>query len=286
MSSSNLFEQFRYAREGAEANPSGDVQEPHARTPLANSFRRGIEARLRANQPQLCSVCQFMDVGIGQTKCSVCLAYETKKRQQEFNTMEFLMEQSDLRNFSQMNTKISCSESAERPDFVWCLTDRVVILECDEQQHKYNTSSTCEREREYKLADALRKEGKYVIFVRFNPNQDPKRISQWKMYEVLGQTLRECFVTDDCKYAEDGVFRKYLGYDRTRIRDIEREYALTQRGALQESLDLRSGTQEKSTESSREELEWVQEFVRKAVLTNISKKMTVDQCITILERSQ
>ena len=224
--------------------------------------------------PQKCSVCEFMDVSPGQSVCSVCTSYKSKKKQQEFNTMEYLLEQEDLKHFSQMNTKISCAPNADRPDFLWVLEDRVIILECDENQHKYASSATCEREREYRIADALRDAGKFVVLIRFNPDQ--KNVSPWKMYDVLGKTIRECFHSEDCIHAEDGITRKYLGYDRTRIRSIEKEYSVSQRGMLQENLLNRS--------TNHCDEEWVRELL--SLLKHKDIEMTPQKCLEKILKNQ
>jgi hypothetical protein len=216
-----------------------------------------------------CSLCNFMDASSNQTMCSVCISYKTKKKQHEFNTMEFLLEQEDLKFFSQMNTKIACAPNADRPDFVWVLQDRVIILECDEQSHKYSGSETCEREREYRIADALKGEGKFVIMIRFNPDQ--KNVSPWKQFENLGKTLRECFATDDCRHAVDGILRKYLGYDRSRIRAIDREYSVSQRGMLQEGLAIRVDAKKTIDD------EWIAKF--RELIQNYNLTMTPEQCV-------
>ena len=265
--SSNPFESFRY---GSDSSKEHVVVTAKSGPPI----RVGAPSR---GQPPLCSVCEFMETTPGQALCSVCTAHRSKKRRQEFNTMEFLMEQEDLRNFSQMNTKIACSPSAERPDFMWVLPDRVVLLEVDEHQHKYSTSATCEREREYRIADSLRREQKHIVLVRFNPDQ--KNVSPWKMYDTLGKAVRDAFVTDDCRFAEDGILRRYIGYDRGRVRSIEREYSISQRGMMQESLDLRHmGSAPIVPKPSDEEEAWFAEFKR-LMKSTIITRFTPSECI-------
>ena len=120
----NPFESFRYASSESEKT-SPYFAKVSTKKPY-NAHKHGEGTR---HIVMKCSICNFMDVSANQTMCSVCISYKTKKKQQEFNTMEFLLEQNDLKYFSQMNTKISCAPNADRPDFVWVLKDRVVILE-------------------------------------------------------------------------------------------------------------------------------------------------------------
>ena len=261
------FEAFRYRSE--KAPPCGKIS-PY--------FKKAVPVQNVLHKPEktsLCSVCEFMEVSSAQTICSVCTSYKTKKKQQEFNTMEYLLEQEDLKYFSQMNVKIACASKADRPDFLWVLPDRVVILEVDENEHKYSSSATCEREREYRIADALQKEGKYVIMLRFNPDQ--RHTSPWKMYDTLGKTIRDSFATTDCRYSDDGILRKYIGYDRTRIRSMEREYSVSQRGMLQEGLALRSHREDEHFDQ-----EWINEFMSK--ISNLKIKPSPSECIQLITR--
>ena len=204
--------------------------------PPAKGAKRAFHSmhRRTPDTPKLCSTCHFMECGVAQTQCSVCLTHLKKTKRQEMHVMDYLLSQEDLGHFSSMNTKLPCTQSRDRPDFVYVLEDRVVVLECDEQEHKYGSvSPTCEREREYRILDSIKDTGRHLAIIRFNPNQ--KHVSQWRAFENLGQTLRDCFTTADIKHADDGVFRKYLGYSRSQMRTISREYTLMQKGVIQDA---------------------------------------------------
>jgi hypothetical protein len=53
--------------------------------------------------------------------------------------------------------------------------------------------------------------------------------------ERLGKALREAFVTEDVRLAEDGVHRMYVGYQMARIRKLDAAYETVQRRALEEA---------------------------------------------------
>jgi hypothetical protein len=54
-----------------------------------------------------------------------------------------------------------------RPDWVWILPDRWIVLECDEQQHA-GVQYSCERRRELQICNVAA--GIPVNFIRFNPD--------------------------------------------------------------------------------------------------------------------
>lgn len=54
-----------------------------------------------------------------------------------------------------------------RPDWVWVLHDRWIVLECDEDQHS-SMAYSCERRRELQICNVAA--GLPVFFIRFNPD--------------------------------------------------------------------------------------------------------------------
>lgn len=54
-----------------------------------------------------------------------------------------------------------------RPDWVWVMQDRWIVLECDEDQHS-SASYSCERRRELQICNVAG--GLPVCFIRFNPD--------------------------------------------------------------------------------------------------------------------
>ena len=54
-----------------------------------------------------------------------------------------------------------------RPDWLWLLPDRFIVLECDENQHA-GAAYSCERRRELQICNCAN--GMPVHFIRFNPD--------------------------------------------------------------------------------------------------------------------
>lgn len=78
------------------------------------------------------------------------------------------------------------------PAHRYVLPDRVVILEVDEQQHRYASAALCEREREFQILDDLRAWDCYAVLVRFNPTQ--KNANPWSHLFSYSFLYRETFL--------------------------------------------------------------------------------------------
>lgn len=180
-----------------------------------------------------CVRCEYMEVKRAGRVCSVCSSVGARIKQHENNVIEYLTSHEDLSLFTYHNVTLPCSRSMKRPDIVYVLSDRVVILEVDEQQHRYASAALCEREREFQILDDLRAWDLYAVLVRFNPTQ--KNTNPWKSFEELGRALRLAFVTEDVRWASDGLHRVYLGYSSTRIRELEAVYSGAQKTALRDA---------------------------------------------------
>jgi hypothetical protein len=89
----------------------------------------------------------------------------------EWQVRKSLEDHDDLKNFTYTDTALPCTakknSNVRRADFVYVLKDRVVILEVDENEHRYNIPE-CERKREQQLADSVTA-GMYVVVIRYNP---------------------------------------------------------------------------------------------------------------------
>jgi hypothetical protein len=65
------------------------------------------------------------------------------------------------------NKQIACGTSKIRPDFVFDVGFQVVVIACDETQHKtYDTS--CENGRIFRIHHDM---GRDVVLIRFNPDK-------------------------------------------------------------------------------------------------------------------
>ena len=185
--------------------------------------------------PRLCSRCALTRVTADRTECRACADDAAKHKGFEWQVRKYLEDHEDLKNFTYTDTALPCAvrkaSSARRADFTYVLEDRVVFLEVDENEHRYN-SPDCERRREQQLADTV-SEGKHVVLVRYNP------LAKWTTWminlERLGKALREAFVTEDVRLADDGVHRMYVGYQMAQIRKLDAAYENVQRRAIEEA---------------------------------------------------
>ena len=138
--------------------------------------------------------------------------------------MEFLRSRSDLTNFTLYDTAVAnCGTGRKfRPDVLYVLSDRYVILEIDEHEHKYYCA-VAEFDRLQEIRDELgeHESGKYCVVVRFNPNQPHREVDE--MHAELERMLRDAFVTGDVVNAETGVLTRYLGYSSKRLGEIIRD---------------------------------------------------------------
>jgi hypothetical protein len=80
----------------------------------------------------------------------------------------------------------------ERPDRVYELADKILVLECDEDQHKYR-SCECEQTRMINIAQSYG--GTPVYFIRWNPDKynsetNCKQASMLQRYKVVGDLIQ------------------------------------------------------------------------------------------------
>ena len=135
--------------------------------------------------------------------------------------MDFLQSCDDLSNVTLYDSIIPCTNGRHfRPDVLYALDDRWVILEIDENEHKFN-SPVCEYDRLNELRDQLQQHDsdKYMIIVRYNPNEPYKSLRD--KHVALSRELREAFTTSSMVHDERGLTLRYIGYSKKRLRDIE-----------------------------------------------------------------
>jgi hypothetical protein len=96
---------------------------------------------------------------------------------------DFLDWQTDVvGGYTYYDTSLPCSPNQRRPDFVWVLQDRLVILEVDEHSHRHYNFE-CEVAR---ITELMEQAGALPIFlVRFNPQE--------KYLPNLVKLLQDCF---------------------------------------------------------------------------------------------
>jgi hypothetical protein len=232
-----MAELFEFFRRGATADtPESRARLLGARKKLSVKKRKRSAAAGAVQQADaVCAVCQLMDVSSIGDVCGACLEVGGRKKLHEAKVLELLMIHERFKHFTFFNTSISCDGGGQiRPDLVWVLDDRVVLLEIDEHGHRaYNP--VCERNREFRILDAVseRAPGKQLVIVRHNPHAS---CADWLSHKKLIAGLDSAF--DDVHESEDGIARLYVNYTRQRMREISKEFATAQRGALAEARDI------------------------------------------------
>ncbi len=115
-----------------------------------------------------CASCGLLMVLDAQNRCEFCdpTRFQTNRLAKQNALMSYL-DKHDLRGNSTdvVIEKGQCGK--ERPDRVFELDDKVVILECDEHQHK-DRPCQCEQSRMINIAQSLG--GVPVYFIRWNPD--------------------------------------------------------------------------------------------------------------------
>jgi hypothetical protein len=151
-------------------------------------------------------------------KCEFCnpQMYEYKLLGKQTALFNYLDSVGLAGNYSDKIVDSSCGK--ERPDRVFDLTDKIIILECDEHQHKhYNIE--CERIRMINLGQMYG--GTPVYFIRFNPDyyisdKKDEEFNISKRYEYL-----KCLLNDiiNCKMTlpTSLVSVIYLFYDNWKL---------------------------------------------------------------------
>jgi hypothetical protein len=136
--------------------------------------------------------------------------------------MDFLQSCADLSNFTLYDSIIPCTTGGRRfrPDVLYVINDRWVILEIDEHEHKY-ANPVCEYDRLNELRDELQQHdtNKYMVVVRYNPNEAYNSLHD--KHIELAQELRDAFTTRSVMNAERGMELRYIGYSNKRLKILD-----------------------------------------------------------------
>jgi hypothetical protein len=126
----------------------------------------------------VCITCKLTTTRLKRSECSVCRRFRAGDmpiKQKESALKKYLdsaIETGCIPSYTTHDKAIALGLDATcygntRPDFVWVLPDRFVIVECDENQHA-GMQYSCERRRELQICNVA---GKLpVVFIRFNPD--------------------------------------------------------------------------------------------------------------------
>jgi len=163
-----------------------------------------------------CASCGLMYVLDDSNKCEYCNpeSFEISRLAKQNALMSYL----DNRGLSGESTDKKIDNgicSTERPDRVYDLGDKILVLECDENQHQ-DRACLCEQTRMVNIGQSFG--GIPVYFIRFNPDdyspendrKNPEELN--KRYKLLGDLI---FDIKNNKHSmpQDLVSAIYLYYD-------------------------------------------------------------------------
>jgi len=130
-----------------------------------------------------CKTCKLFHVKKNGDNCATCRTGSEKAVRIELAIKAELSTHPRLALFSSHDTAHPCATALGadriRPDFVWELADRVVVLEVDEEEHRLY-ELTCERARVHKLHELF---GKPLILLRYNPDAPLVKLGKRKRAE-------------------------------------------------------------------------------------------------------
>ena len=113
-------------------------------------------------------------------------------------------------HWSSHDSALPCASKGckKRPDFVFYTNDWVIVLECDEDHHRYYDLS-CEVSRIGVLKDQLKLP---MLLIRFNPDNAD--------YDTLERALRENLEGECIAANQFGIHVMYIGYPKHRVQEL------------------------------------------------------------------
>lgn len=129
-----------------------------------------------------CALCSQFSVPQHGFLCWTCRTGTDRAKQYEKMVEDCLSQHPVLHMWSYRDKTIPCSNHKRRPDFVWCLEDRVVVLEVDEHCHRYY-NRPCEVTRVMEIHESC--QGLPLVLLRFNPLRNDLPLLVEKLEEVL-----------------------------------------------------------------------------------------------------
>ncbi len=179
-----------------------------------------------------CKSCKLIMILDINNQCEYCnpVTFQSARLVKQTALFNYLDKRTDL-PIPYSSDKIiddgSCGK--ERPDRVYDLGDRIIIIECDENQHK-NRSCECEQTRMINIGQTFG--GTPIYFLRWNPDdyspenekKDPEIIS--KRYSLLGDLIRD-IKNNNYSLPNALISAIYLYYDGWSTLNKEKWHILT-----------------------------------------------------------
>lgn len=156
-------------------------------TPLRCELHKTEDDENFVEQP--CASCGLLYILDKENKCENCnpASWATARLAKQNALMEYL----DARGLKGVSTDMTVDGGIcgkERPDRVYDLGDKIVILECDEHQHR-DRACECEQTRMVNIGQSFG--GLPVYFIRWNPD-DYSPESDRKNPELLKKRYKLC----------------------------------------------------------------------------------------------
>jgi agmatine/peptidylarginine deiminase len=108
---------------------------------------------------------------------------------------EYLQQHDNLKHYSYRDQPLPCAPTRRRPDFTYILPDRVVVLEVDEDAHKFYNRE-CECIRILELSEQAN--GLPLVVIRFNPKKrllhQLKKMLEDEFINSLNSMIRVVFL--------------------------------------------------------------------------------------------
>ena len=182
--------------------------------PIHCEIHKSINEQNYVEQP--CSSCKLMYILDKDNKCENCNPESFKSAR--LAKQNALMHYLDANNLKGDTTDIAINNGIcgkERPDRVYDFGDKIIILECDENQHQ-DRQCVCEQTRMVNIGQSFG--GIPVYFIRWNPddynpkndNKNPEEIS--KRYKLVGNLITDIKVNKH-KLPNALVSVLYMYYD-------------------------------------------------------------------------
>ena len=146
---------------------------------------------------QACSSCGLVMILDNKNKCEYCNPEMFKKAAlAKQNKLMGFLDSVGLQGNSTDKIIDGGICGLERPDRVYDFVDKMIILECDEEQHR-NRNCTCEQTRMINIGQSFG--GVPVYFIRFNPddyipfnNKNPEDIkTRYKLLETMLKNIKD-----------------------------------------------------------------------------------------------
>jgi hypothetical protein len=152
------------------------------------------DQNLVENECKSCNLVMILDT---DNLCEFCnpKSFQSARLYKQNALFCYLDQRNDLPQPKSTDTTIENGECGkERPDRIYDLGDKILIIECDEHQHR-DRPCDCEQTRMVNIAQSYG--GIPVYFIRFNPdiyepedeNKDPELI--YKRHKMLGDLIRD-----------------------------------------------------------------------------------------------